>query len=297
MTQPAQNESYFGHSVEHRQELAQVAIWRPKWWREVLYVALFYGLYTLVRNLHGSVLSISEAERNAARIVDWERAVRLFQEERIQEFFLPHEWFIKFLNVYYGTAHFIVTIGVLLWLFHVQTDRYRQWRNVLFMTTGLALVGYMTFPLAPPRLLAPEFGFVDTLKTVGGLWDFDSGAVAKASNQYAAMPSLHVGWALWCAAAIMPILRHTLSRVLISLYPALTISAIVITGNHYWADVFGGALIFALGYVAAVAVERRISKASAPSEADSVILPHDRPHMRVGANAESDELRSTQDRP
>lgn len=250
-------------------------LWRPKWWREVLYIIGFYCLYSLGRNLQGSVLSVETAERNALRIIDWERALHAFGEERIQQLFLPHEWFIKFLNVWYGTAHFVVTIGVLLWLFRLQTDRYRQWRNVLLTTTGVALLGYMMFPLAPPRLLPLEYGFVDTLQTVGGLWDFDDGPVAKASNQYAAMPSLHVGWALWSAAAIMPVLRHSWSRVLITIYPALTISAIVITGNHYWADVFGGAVVFGIGYVVAVMVERRIVQAHAVrTERDSTIEPH-----------------------
>jgi membrane-associated phospholipid phosphatase len=251
--------------------------WRPTWWREIAYVAAFYAIYTVVRNLHGSVLSVSAAEKNAATLVDIERWFRMFNEQQIQEWFLPHEWFIKFLNVYYGTAHFIVTIGVLLWLFHVQKERYRQWRNVIFGTTAFALLGYMLIPMAPPRLLPDSYGFVDTLQTVGGLWDFDSGAVAKASNQYAAMPSLHVGWSVWCAAAIMPILRHGWSRVLIAIYPALTITTIVVTGNHYWGDVFGGLVVFALGYLAALQYEKYANRLQRP-------LPEDDAEFSVGGH-------------
>lgn len=268
----------------------------PKWWREVLYVVLFYCVYTFVRNLNGSVLSVEKAGHNAHTIVSIERALMMFHERQIQDFFIHQYWFIKFLNVYYGTAHFFVTIGVLLWLFHIQKERYRQWRNVIFATTGLALVGYVFFPLTPPRLLDPSYGFVDTLKTVGGLWNFESGAVAKASNQHAAMPSLHVGWSLWCAAAIMPVLRHAWSRVLIALYPALTITTIIVTANHYWADVFGGALIFGCGYLAALAYEKRAVRAvGSANESDVVVIPKngqatDSPQS--GSSVERDERRA-----
>jgi hypothetical protein len=232
--------------------------WRkkPQWWREFLYLAIFYGLYTAVRNINGSVLDEAVAKRHAMDIVQLERDLHIFNEHQIQSFFLDHTWAVRALDVWYGSAHFVVTVGVLFWLFHVQKQRYHKWRNVLLGTTFFALCGYLLYPLAPPRLLPESFRFVDTLQTVGGLWDFNSKTVENVSNQYAAMPSLHTGWAVWCALAIIPILKHWWTRAAIIVYPATTITAIVATANHYWADVAGGIFVFGLGYVFAVMVER-----------------------------------------
>jgi membrane-associated phospholipid phosphatase len=230
---------------------------KPRLWHQVLLIGVFYALYTLVRNVHGSILSINQAEKHAADIVSLEQTLHVFHEKQMQDWFLPHRNIIKFFDVWYGTVHFIMTIGVLLWLYHMRTDRYRKWRNVIIGTTLFALVGYLVYPLAPPRLLPGHYGFVDTLDTVGGLWNFNSSAVAKASNQYAAMPSLHTGWSLWCAFALWPTLKHWWSKLLIAIYPCITITAIIVTANHYWADVAGGVLTLVLGFAMATAFDRR----------------------------------------
>lgn len=195
--------------------------------------------------------------------MDFQQRIGIFVEADIQRYFLGNEALIRALNVYYGTAHFVVTIGVLLWLFHFQRTRYRKWRSVIFATTFFALIGYMTYPLAPPRFF-PELGFVDTLQTVGGLWDFEDGPAAKASNQYAAMPSLHSAWAAWCALAIIPVLRAWWTKALMVLYPLLTVFTIVVTGNHYFADVAGGLLVLGMGCLVAVMLERRSKRWAAP---------------------------------
>lgn len=237
-------------------EAVAVARPRPTWWKQVVYILVLYGIYSAVRNYSGSVLSIQTATDNAFDIVNFQNQLGMISEQSVQAFFLAETWFIKFLNVFYGTAHFIVTIGVLVWLYTHQVERFIHWRNVIFGTSAMALVGYTLYPLAPPRLLPESYGFVDTLETVGGLWSFESGAVQDISNQYAAMPSLHVAWALWCALAIMPVLRHTVSKLAIALYPALTILTIVVTGNHYWMDVVGGCATFGAGYLLATGIER-----------------------------------------
>lgn len=243
----------------------------PKLWKEVALILGLYAIYSFARNLHGANISIRVAERHAIDVVNAERAIHMFNERSIQEFFLQWPTLIKFFNIWYGSAHFIVTIGVLLWLFTHNTQRYRKWRNVIVFTTVFALFGYVFYPLAPPRLLPPIYGFEDTLKTIGGLWSFESGSVAKVSNQYAAMPSLHVGWALWCAFAVMPVLRHSLSRAAISIYPSITIVTIVATANHYWLDVVGGTFVFMLGYIAAFYIERLRQRLGKPTQdADSV---------------------------
>jgi hypothetical protein len=235
---------------------------RLRWWREVLYVAVFYAAYSSVRNLFGSArVSPREAFDNAETVIRIEEFLGLFHEATIQGWFLAQDWFIWFWNVFYGTFHFIVTAGALIWMYWRQPERYPRWRNALALTTGLALIGFALFPLMPPRLLnatgpyggAPfadtDYGFIDTLVSVGGLWSFDSGAIADISNQYAAMPSLHCAWATWSAFVLWPLVRSKAARALVVIYPFLTLFCIVVTANHYWIDGVGGLVVLGLGCV------------------------------------------------
>jgi hypothetical protein len=232
---------------------------RLRWWKELLIIGSFYLVYSMVRNQFGSAaVGWPEAYDNARAIIDIERAVGLYQEVRIQDWFIDWVPFIQFWNLFYGTFHFAVTAFVLFWLYVKFPWDYPRWRAVGLATTGLALVGFSLFPLMPPRLLGncgvygaclPDTGFIDTVTEVGGLWSFDSGAGQKLSNQYAAMPSMHFGWALWCFIILWPRLKNPIGRVLIALYPWLTLFAIVVTANHFWLDAVGGVLALALGYV------------------------------------------------
>ena len=221
---------------------------RLRFWHEVVYIGLFYGLYWLVRNAHGSARNARvQAFTNAKRVIRVERWVGIWHEESIQEPFLRSKFFIQFLNTWYGVAHFVVTVGALVWCFRAMPERYRGARNGLAFITALALIGFAFFPLMPPRLLPTSYGFVDTLHVFGGPWSFDSGPVAKASNQYAAMPSLHFGWASWCTATFWPWATTRWRRVLLVLYPVVTLFAIVVTANHYSLDALGGFVTFLIG--------------------------------------------------
>jgi hypothetical protein len=219
-----------------------------RWWKEVLYIAAFYGVYSVIRNTQGSAtVSAEHAFSHARAVIDVERALGLYFEEGLQDAFLDWRWFIQFWNLFYGTFHFVVTIAALVLLFIRFPARYPRWRNTLAATTGLALIGFATYPLMPPRLLPASYGFVDTLKIFGGLWSFESGPVAQVSNQYAAMPSLHFAWSAWSAFVLYPMLRRPWSRALILVYPAATTFAIVVTANHFWLDAAGGALVLGVG--------------------------------------------------
>jgi hypothetical protein len=219
-----------------------------RWWKEVLYIAAFYAVYSLIRNTQGSA-TVSEAVAfsHAREVIDIERAVGLYFEEGVQDAFLDWRWFVQFWNLFYGTFHFVVTISALVLLFQRFPARYSRWRNTLAATTGLALIGFAAYPLMPPRLLPASYGFVDTLRVYGGLWSFESGPVAQVSNQYAAMPSLHFAWSAWSAFVLYPMVRRPWSRALIALYPAATTFAIVVTANHFWLDAAGGALVLGVG--------------------------------------------------
>ena len=245
---------------------------RLRWWREVLYVVAFYAVYTLIRNKGVAADAHAEAFTNAQDVIDAERVSGIYHEESVQDLFLPWRPFITFWNVFYGTAHFVVTAGALVYLFRRTPERYPLWRNTLACTTALALVGFALYPLAPPRLLPPEYGFVDTLKVVGGLWSFDSAPMAKVSNQYAAMPSLHFAWAAWSTLALAPVLRRRWARGLLLAYPFFTLFAVVVTANHFVLDAVGGAVALGLGFLVARALTRWAA-ARRPSSADPVPEP------------------------
>lgn len=240
-----------------------------RWWVEILLTLAFYAVYSAIRNQFGSALGQSikdDAFDNAQRVIDLERAMGLYHEEWIHNRFLDWEWFIVFWNVFYGSLHFIVTIATMAFLFLRHPRRYTFMRSTLCAMTSIALVGFAFFPLMPPRLLsncASRFGacvpghdYVDTLVDPGGLWSFESGTMETISNQYAAMPSLHIGWAVWCAIALYPVLRRRWARMAIVLYPLLTLFAIIVTANHYWIDAVGGLLALAVGLRIAPALTR-----------------------------------------
>jgi hypothetical protein len=271
---------------------APARVHRLYWWKEALIVLAFYVVYSWIRNRFGSNIiaedGIPEAAfHNAERVIRAERLVGLYHEESLQELFLSKRTFIQFWNVYYGTAHFFVTLGVFILLFFKRSDVFPQWRNTLAAMTALAILGFAFFPLMPPRLLdqpCPSietfefggacvetalrpgqdrtftggngFGFVDTLSVYGGPWRFDSEKVASISNQYAAMPSLHIGWSTWCAFAVWPLLRRRWTKAAVLLYPLATLFCIIVTANHYWLDGVGGLIVFAIGALAGWGLHR-----------------------------------------
>ena len=248
-------------------------------------VGAFYGLYTLVRDLHGAqMVSYTRALTNAKRVVRLERWTGLYHELALQRDFLHDRSLIRLCDDFYGTLHFVVTIAVLLLLFFWFPTKYRAWRNTLALTTGLALIGFYFFPLMPPRLLPPSYGFVDTLQTVGGLWNFSSGPVNDVSNQYAAMPSLHTAWSVWSACALASMLRPRWARVLVFVYPAFTIFAIVVTANHYFADAVAGLFLLAFSALVTHPLTAALDRRAYRRE-DRRALEHG-PPAPVGAVAE-----------
>ena len=239
---------------------------RPRWWREVLYVIGFYAVYSFIRNSSDATKAL--AQSHALDVIRIEQALRLYIEEQVQDLFLDWTWFIRFWNVFYGSFHFIVTAAALVWCFRKMPARYGRMRNTLAFTTGLALLGYAFFPLMPPRLLPPGYGYVDTLAEFGGLWSFDSGAMKSISNQYAAMPSMHFGWAAWSAMVLWPLTEgRPIRRAVLAAYPFITLFAIVVTANHFWIDALGGAAALAAGYALASALARSRARSSSANVA------------------------------
>lgn len=226
------------------------------WIRETALVIGFYYVYQTIRSVADQGVT-TRAYSNARHLVNWEKALYIFHEQALQEALLGAYWFIKLMNIVYGTLHFVVTAGLMIWLYRRRHAAYHYMRNLLGVTTFLALIGYWAFPLAPPRLYkcnddipVPGHGgytigkcFVDTLDTVGGLWSYHSPVAKAVANQYAAMPSLHFAWSVWCGIVLVRYATHRATRVAGVAYPIVTLAAIVITGNHYFLDAVGGVII------------------------------------------------------
>lgn len=221
---------------------------RPRLWFELALIGISYWLYSLVRNAVPEQASI--AQRHAAWVWRFERAIGVNIEQTVNHAVNRAEWLIVGMNYYYATLHFVVTIGVLVWLYRRHPGRYAAARTALFVTTGIALVGFYCFPLAPPRLMTGGH-FVDTVAVHHTWGSMASGPAAHVSNQYAAMPSMHIGWSLWCGLTIFFLARHVWVRALGLAYPTATLVVIVSTANHFWMDAVGGVLCLAVGFTAA----------------------------------------------
>ncbi|MFG3657128.1 phosphatase PAP2 family protein [Streptomyces sp. NPDC047706] len=218
---------------------------RPRLWFEILLIAVSYWTYSLIRN------AVPEQKAEALRNADWiwkaEQVLGIAVEQSVNHAANSVTWLIVGMNYYYATLHFVVTLGVLVWLYRGHPGRYAATRMVLFATTGVALVGYYLYPLAPPRLMNGGH-FVDTVMVHQTWGSMASGDLKSMSNQYAAMPSMHIGWSLWCGLTIFALATVPWARMLGLLYPTLTLVVIVATANHFWLDALGGMLCLAFGY-------------------------------------------------
>ncbi|WP_374684286.1 phosphatase PAP2 family protein [Streptomyces sp. ODS05-4] len=246
---------------------------RPRIWFEILLIAVSYWTYSLIRN------AVPEQKAQALRNADWiwrtEQSLGLAFEKSVNHAADSVTWLIVGMNYYYATLHFVVTIGVLVWLYRWHPGRYAATRLVLFSTTGVALLGYYLYPLAPPRLMTSE-KFIDTVLVHHTWGSMASGNLKHMSNQYAAMPSMHIGWSLWCGLTIFALASAPWARILGLLYPTATLVVIVATANHFWLDAVGGMLCLAFGYALACAwygrLPHRLDR-QAPVPAAALVRP------------------------
>ena len=217
----------------------------PRIVAEIALVALGYGLYSLIRNAVPEVAT--DAIARSLSLWQFEQALGIDFELWLNHTVHAVTWITVTANYFYASMHFVVTIAVLIWLFRWHPGRYRAARTVLALTTGLALIGYFVYPLAPPRLL-PDGSFFDTVALHETWGSMASGDLQSLSNQYAAMPSMHAGWSLWCGIAIAMFAQRRWVRTLGVLYPLVTLLVITATANHYVLDAVGGWVTLALGF-------------------------------------------------
>ena len=210
----------------------------PPVWRELLLVVLFYTGYTLTR-----IVLVQDgtgpAFGHADEILSVERHLGLDVELHLNQTLLAVPWLARTANIFYATMHFIVTLGVVVWLYRCRPRHYRWLRSAIMIATGVALIGFWLYPLAPPRFLHSE-GFVDPVTALHSLGLYASDASGSLTNQYAAMPSMHAGWALWCGIILVRLASQPWAKILGVLYPATTVFVILSTANHYVLDAVAG---------------------------------------------------------
>lgn len=221
--------------------------------REVAQVLAAFLLYNLGRML--ATEELGRAHGNAHEVLDAERWLRLPTEASLQAWALGHDWLIDLANRYYVSVHFPLTIAVLVWLYRYRRPAYTWAKRALLLATGVALVFHVLVPVTPPRLLS-SVGMVDT-GHAGGMSIYQAPVLGSMSNEYAAMPSLHVGWALLLAVVLVAACR-TRWRWLWLLHPLATLFVVVSTANHYWLDgLAGSALVLGALWVTRMRGRRR----------------------------------------
>jgi len=197
--------------------------------REAALVLALYALWQKAGDL--AITKVRGAFDNARWVWDTERAWHLPSEVSLQRAFLPHPTMIEALNGYYAIVHVPALIVFLIWLFVRHRDRYPRWRNVGALLTGSCLLLQMV-PVAPPRMF-PNLGFVDAALRYGQSV-YGPGGI-EVAPQLAAMPSVHVAWAVFIAIAVV-CTSTSRWRWLVVAHPVLTVLAVVATANHWWLD-------------------------------------------------------------
>ncbi|MER7706929.1 phosphatase PAP2 family protein [Kitasatospora sp. NPDC097605] len=219
--------------------------------REAGTLLALFALWQLVGRL--SLMSTEHALDRARWIHRTELAFGLPDEASWQAAVTPYPALVKLANYYYASMHFTVMIGVLLWVFLRHRERYAWVRSTVVITTAVCLA-VQFLPVAPPRML-PENGFVDVAAEYGqSVYGGAVGGVVKAA-QLSAMPSVHVAWCVLVAVAVVRVSRSPL-RWLIVLHPVLTITVVVVTANHFWADGLVAVAILLMAYAAQHGVAR-----------------------------------------
>lgn len=234
--------------------IARIGAWLPRGWRD-LFVQL--GLYLFADNAYELSRGIAEGKANLAfangqRIIDLERVTHTFFEPSLQSMVLTEQWLVDFANQIYLNSQFTVATSFLIWLYLFRNDAYYFMRNMLFVSMGLALVGYIGYPTAPPRMY-PEYGFIDTINSFSSV-NHNSTLAKLLINPFAAMPSMHCAVSLMIGGTGFMVCRNRFARAFWVFWPLLVAWVTVVTANHYWFDVAAGWLVAGISFLIAARV-------------------------------------------
>jgi hypothetical protein len=224
----------------------------PRGWTDVLrQLALFVGAFMLYDLVRGLVLggNLYKPFGDAMRIIDFERALHIFIEPSVQAWAENKHVLIDILDWTYLNGHFFITLAAMAFIYFRRNDSFYFVRNVLMISMALALFGYWLYPTAPPRLM-PEWGFTDSISqfVTGGSGWTDYTPAGAFVNAYAAVPSMHVCFAVIIGWTMARLASHRTAKIAWSLYPALVTLVVVATANHFLVDVFLGGLTAAFAF-------------------------------------------------
>jgi PAP2 superfamily len=222
----------------------------PNGWSDLLrQIVLFIGAYWLYRLARGVVYDETViAFLHAHQIVHLERSLHVFVEPSIQRWSIHTGFLNTFASWMYLNSHFVVTSVTLAYIYLFRNDHFYFVRNMFMIAMGLALVGYVIYPTAPPRML-PELGFSDSVANFTGVTD--SSGVNALFNPFAAVPSMHVCFALMLSVPMVRMARHGWAKAVWSLYGPMLTFVVIATANHWAFDAFTGACVAVVSAVAA----------------------------------------------
>jgi membrane-associated phospholipid phosphatase len=215
----------------------------PRGWGDVVrQLSLFVGAYLLYQLVRGLIdgNDVAKATWNAYKVISLEQALHVFVEPGIQTWASHRKWLMDIADSSYLNAHYVVTIGGLVWIYLRRNDSFYFVRNMFMVAMAFALVGYALYPTAPPRLM-PEWGFTDSIQQFTGI-TVEHGPTSALLNLYAAIPSMHVCFSLMVGWPMARLVKHRLAAVAWALYPLFITFVVIATGNHYLTDAFLGAI-------------------------------------------------------
>jgi hypothetical protein len=211
-------------------------------------IVLFCGAYWLYRLVRGMVYDQSVAAFQHARdLIHLERSVHVFVEPSVQTWAIGTGFLDDAASWMYLNSHFVITTCTLAFIYLFRNEHFYFVRNMFMVAMGFALIGYVIYPTAPPRML-PEYGFVDSVARFTGV---SESSVDALFNPFAAVPSMHVCFALMLSFPMIRIARRGWVKALWALYAPIVTFVVVATGNHWVFDAFTGALVAGVSAVAA----------------------------------------------
>ena len=230
----------------------------PKGWGDAgRQIGILVGvdvIYELGRGIADS--DRADAIAHGQQVIDFERSTHTFFEPSLQAFFLPVHWLIDLANQMYLNAQFSIALGFLVWLYVFRNESYYFVRNMFVVSMCLALIGYIGYPTAPPRMF-PEHGFVDTITDFSNV-NHDSALAKIFINPYAAVPSMHCAFALMIGGTGVRVCRNWWAKAFWATWPLLIAWVVIVTANHYWIDAVLGWMVAAVAALVAQRVLARV---------------------------------------
>jgi len=237
----------------------------PRGWAHLaLQFGIWFGFYAVYQVARGAAdQSVTRAFANGQRVIDFQRSLHGMFELSLQNLVERSQVLVELTSYTYWLSQFAVVGIALLYVYFKAHDRFFRFRNTLILANLIGLIGYVTFPTAPPRMF-PQDGFSDTLAQYAAI-NHNSGLVRFAANPYAAMPSLHSADALVVGIVMALVVRRRWAKVLWLSWPTWVWFTVMSTGNHFWLDIVAGVAVAGIAAAVVYRPWRRRSTGTAPA--------------------------------